>query len=142
MIRFLLILFLLGLTGQAFSQTLVATGTIRSQAVIGPADVRLADGHVPGALSDPETAIGMEARVNLYPGRPIRPSDLRAPAVVDRNEIITLQYTENGLRIVTEGRALDRAGIGDRLRVINMASRNTVTGTVLSDGLVGVGMLQ
>ncbi|MBO6603372.1 MAG: flagellar basal body P-ring formation protein FlgA [Roseicyclus sp.] len=142
MIRFLLILFLLGLTGQAWSQTLVANGTIRSQTIIGPADVRLAEGNVPGAITDPVSAIGMEARVNLYPGRPIRPSDLRAPAVVDRNEIVTLQYNQNGLLIVTEGRALERGGVGDRLRVLNLASRNTITGTVLSPGLVGVGHLQ
>ena len=142
MIRFLLILVLLSLTGQAWSETLVATGTIRSQSVIGPSDVVLIEGHVPGALSDPAMAIGMEARVNLYPGRPVRSADLRAPAVVDRNEIITLQYHRNGLLIVTEGRALERAGVGDRLRVINLASRNTVTGTVLSSGLVGVGVLQ
>ena len=81
----------------------------------------------------------MEARVNLYPGRPIRPGDLREPAVINRNEIITLQYDANGLLIVTEGRALDRAGIGERLRVLNLSSRTTVTATVQGAGLATVG---
>ncbi len=139
MLRFLLILVLLSITGGVWAETLVATGLIRGQSVIGPGDVALAEGTVPGALTDPAAAIGMEARVNLYPNRPIRPTDLRPPAVVERNEIVTLRYDQNGLLIVTEGRVLDRAGVGDRVRVLNLASRNTVTGTVLAPGLIGVG---
>ena len=139
MLRFLLILLLLSVTGRVWADTLVATGLIRGQSVIGPGDVALVEGRVPGALSDPAAAVGMEARVNLYPDRPIRPTDLRAPAVVERNEIVTLRYDQNGLLIVAEGRVLDRAGVGDRVRVLNLASRNTVTGTVLAPGLIGVG---
>ena len=123
----------------ALGDTVVANGTIRSMSVIGPADVRLVAGDTPGAILDLAAAIGMEARVNLYPGRPIRPGDLREPAVINRNEIITLQYDANGLLIVTEGRALDRAGIGERLRVLNLSSRTTVTATVQGAGLATVG---
>lgn len=130
---------LLFLAAPAPADTVVANGTIRSMALIGPADVRLIAGDTPGAMADLEAAIGMEARVNLYPGRPIRPGDLREPAVINRNEIITLQYNANGLLIVTEGRALDRAGIGERLRVLNLSSRTTVTATVTGAGLATVG---
>ena len=123
----------------ALGDTVVANGTIWSMSVIGPADVRLVAGDTPGAILDLAAAIGMEARVNLYPGRPIRPGDLREPAVINRNEIITLQYDANGLLIVTEGRALDRAGTGERLRVLNLSSRTTVTATVQGAGLATVG---
>ena len=92
-----------------------------------------------GALTDPAAAIGMEARVNLYANRPIRAADLRAPAVIERNEIVTLRFDASGLTIVTEGRALDRAGVGDRLQVMNLASRNMVTGQVVGPALVAVG---
>jgi len=138
--RVLIALFFL--TAPALAETVVANGTIRSMALIGPADVRLIEGDTPGAVADLAAAIGMEARVNLYPGRPIRPGDLRPPAVINRNEIITLQYYANGLLIVTEGRALDRAGIGERLRVLNLASRTTITATVLNAGIAAVGPTQ
>lgn len=133
-----LILFLIFST-PAVADTVVAAGTIRSMALIGPNDVQLVEGDTPGAATDFVGVIGMEARVNLYPGRPIRLGDLRPPAVINRNEIITLQYNRNGLLIVTEGRALDRAGIGERLRVLNLSSRSTVTATVLGAGIAGVG---
>jgi flagella basal body P-ring formation protein FlgA len=47
--------------------------------------------------------------------------------VIDRNEIVTLRFNAGGLLISPTGRALDRAAEGERLRVINLSSRVTVT---------------
>lgn len=141
MMRFLVLLLALGLALPSHADVVVAAGTIRSQQIIGPQDVTLASGNIPGALSAIEDAVGLEARINIYPGRPVRAGDLQEPAVVDRNELVTLQYVTGGLLIITEGRSLDRAGMGERLRVQNLASRNTVTGTVSGPGLVTVGTL-
>lgn len=121
------------------AETLVAATTIRGSAMIGPADVAVAPGLTPGALANPSEAIGMEARVNLYPGRAIRAGDLRPPAVIDRNEIVTLRYVAGGILIVTEGRSLDRVAAGERLRVLNLSSRNTVTAIAAGPGVAIVG---
>lgn len=135
-----MLLTLLLLSGPVAAQdTVVAAGTIRGATLIGPSDVSLIEGETPGALSDLGEAIGMEARINLYPGRPIRAGDLRPPAVVERNEIVSIRYNYGGLLILTEGRALDRASEGELLRVINLASRQTVTATATAPGLVTVG---
>jgi flagella basal body P-ring formation protein FlgA len=58
--------------------------------------------------------------------------------VVERNQIVTLIYDQSGLTIATDGRVLDRGGVGDRIRVMNLQSRSTVTGTVGEDGNVYV----
>lgn len=137
--RLALILLALGMPAVAVADTVIATTTIRGGALIGPADVGLSDTVTPGAMADPAEAIGMEARVNLYPGRPIRPGDVTIPAIVERNEIVTLRYNHGGLLILTEGRALDRAASGERLRVLNLASRQTVTAVAAAPGLVTVG---
>lgn len=139
--RLRLVLFLIGLcpAAPALAETLVAATTIRGAATIGPDDVALQPGTTPGALSSPVDAVGMEARVNLYPGRPIRAGDLRPPAVIGRNEIVTLQYTAGAISIVTEGRALDRAAEGERLRILNLSSRVTVTAVAIGPGLAEVG---
>jgi flagella basal body P-ring formation protein FlgA len=121
------------------AETLVAATTIRGSALIGPADVAVVPEVTPGALSEPSAAVGMEARVNLYPGRAIRAGDLRPPAVIDRNQIVTLRYDGGGIQIVTEGRSLDRAAAGERLRVLNLSSRNTVTAVAAAPGLAVVG---
>lgn len=121
------------------AETLVATRTIRAQATLTAADVAVIDASVAGALSHPVEAVGLEARTILYEGRPIRPQDVGPAAIVDRNSIVVLVFQRGGLTITAEGRAMGRAGPGDQLRVMNLASRTTVTGTVNPDGRVIVG---
>jgi flagella basal body P-ring formation protein FlgA len=122
----------------AAAETLVATRLIRAQEVIGPGDVTLSSGEVPGALTDPAAAVGREARVAIYPGRPVMRGQTAPPALVERNQIVTVVYAQGGLRLTAEARALGRAAAGERVRVMNLSSRLSVTGTVAEDGSVRV----
>jgi len=121
------------------ADTLVASRTIRSQTILGPGDLTTSETSVPGALTRPDEAIGLEARVILYAGRPIRPSDVGPPAVIERNQIVTLRYTRGTLSIAADARALGRAAVGDAVRVMNLTSRHTVIGRVAATGEVVVG---
>lgn len=124
----------LAICGPAWSDSVVAARTIPAKSLIGPGDVIMDTRTVPGAVSDSATIIGMEARVALYAGRPIRSADVGFPAVVERNQIIILHYLNNGLAISTDARALGRGGPGDTVRVMNLSSRATVTATIGIDG--------
>ena len=131
---------LFGLLGPpAPADTVVAKATIRSRTVLSADDLALSSQSAVGALRRLEDAVGMEARVVLYAGRPVRAGDLMAPAVIERNQIVTLIFAQNGLEISAEGRALARGASGERIRVMNLASKSTVSGTVDSRGLVIVG---
>ena len=112
---------------------------IRSKTVLRAEDLALAEAAVPGAVAAIEEAAGLEAKVALYPGRPVLASQLRAPALVERNALVRMSYAKGALRIVTDGRALDRAAAGEPVRVMNLASRQTVSGTVAADGSIRVG---
>ncbi len=129
---------LLILPAMAQADSLVATRTIPAQSVLAETDMTLVAAEIPGALASVPEAVGLEARVTLYAGRPIHAGDLGPPAIIDRNQIVTLAYTAGGLAIVTEGRALARGGEGDVIRVMNLASRSTVTGRIMADGMVQV----
>jgi flagella basal body P-ring formation protein FlgA len=133
---FSMTLVLLGTSVQA--DTLVAARTIRSKAIVGPEDVYIKDIDTPGAYTALDDVVGMEARVALYAGRPIRSGDVGPPALVDRNQIVALTYIKGGLSISVEARALGRGGAGDVVRVMNLASRSTVSGVVQSDGSIVV----
>jgi flagella basal body P-ring formation protein FlgA len=117
----------------------VATRTIRAKTLIGPEDLTLVSAELPGALTDPAVALGQEARVAIYAGKPVRPGDFGPPTLVDRNQLVTLVYVSGGLAISTEGRALGRGAAGEDIRVMNLGSRNTVTGRIGPDGAVYVG---
>ena len=118
----------------ATADIVVAVRTIPAQTVIGPEDLALRDVDMPGGIEDPALIIGMEARIALYANRPIRPGDVGFPAIVNRNDMVMLIYQSGRLLISTEGRALDRAGPGDMVRVMNLASRNAVSARMGADG--------
>ena len=132
-------LFFLLLPAAASAEAVVATRTIRAQTVVTSADLTVVAADIPGALTEIALAVGLEARVAIYPGRPIRADDLGPPTIVDRNQIVPLAYHSGVLAILTEGRALARGGVGDLIRVMNLASRSTVTGRIMPDGTVRVG---
>lgn len=134
-----LILLLAIMAAPAEAETLVAARTIRAQEILGPADLALVEGDVPGALITSDEALGQEARVILYAGRPIRAGDIGPPAIIERNQIVTLLFQRGALTIAAEARALARAGVGDSLRVMNLTSRSTVSGRVTETGEVVVG---
>ncbi len=140
MIRAALILVVLAAATAASAQdaTVVATRPIPVRGILSPADLAAQPGATPGTLSDVAEAVGMEARVAIYPGRPVRPEDIGPPALVDRNATVTMIYKRGGLAITTEGRSLGRGGEGESVRVMNLDSRMTVTGIVAGLNLVEV----
>lgn len=116
----------------------VATQTIRATAIIPASAVATKDGQMAGVHTHLDDVVGLEARNTIYAGRPVRLGDVGAPALIERNQIVVVTFTANGLWIRTEGRSLSRAGAGDRARVMNLSSRTTVSGTVMPDGTVNV----
>lgn len=120
------------------AESVLALRNLRAETVISAADIRRSDTAVAGGVTDPAAAIGMETRVNIYKGRPVMTHELAPPALVERNQVITLNYDHAGLAIATEGRALDRGSVGERIRVMNLSSRTTVFGRITADGAVAV----
>ena len=134
----LLRVLLIFLTFPAFADTVVPARTIRANSIITETDVTLvssAKAHGYGRIVD---VVGQEARVVLYPGRPILLDDIGSPAIITRNQLVRVRFFGNGLSIVTEGRALERGAIGDRVRIMNLSSRATLFGQVQQDGTIQV----
>jgi flagellar basal body P-ring formation protein FlgA len=118
------------------AESLVAARTLRPRERIEDADVTLVAARIPGALDDAAAAIGLEVRRTIYAGRPVTADLIGPPALVERNALVTLVVDRGGLRITAEGRALDRGGAGDRVAVMNLASRTTLSGVVAADGSI------
>ena len=120
----------------ALADIVVAARTLRAQTTLTPADLNVEPGDMPGTFAGKAELIGKETRVVLYEGRPILPEDIGPPALVERNQIVTLAYDRAGLSIRVEGRSLARAGVGETVRVMNLSSRSTLSGRVQADGTV------
>ncbi len=133
-----LLLCVLFAASAAAADVVVPTRTLRANTVISHDDVKLVAGDVANVFDRLEDVIGQEARVALYAGRPIRFDSLGPPALIDRNQIVSIRFQGAGLVITTDGRSLERGGVGDRVRVMNLSSRTTVFGFVQSDGSIEV----
>ena len=121
------------------AQILVPTRPLRTNTIIAAEDLTFSALDVSGALTRPEDIVGMETRVSLYPGRAIFAGDVGPAALIERNEVVRMEYRQGALVIITDGRSLTRAAVGERVRVMNLDSRTIVTGVVRADKTVEVG---
>ena len=137
--RILALMLALALPAPLLAEALVPTRTLRAGQLITEADLAVgAMAASAGQVTDPAEVLGMEARVTLYANRPIPLASLAPPALVERNQLVTLVFRQGGLDIRAEGRALGRGAADEMVRVMNLASRTTVSGRVTGPGLVSV----
>lgn len=129
-------IFLTLVASEAAADIVIATRTIRPQQIITMQDVRLDPQKLAGAHETLDVVVGREAKVAIYPGRAVMRGHVGAPALVARNQIVEVIYSSGGLRIVAEGRALGRAAVGERIRVMNLSSRSVLFGTVAENGTI------
>lgn len=134
--RFALVLMLLA--SDASADVVTPTRTLRPGTLITDVDLMIKSGASPGAFNRISDVVGQEARVALYAGRPIPFEGIGPPAVINRNQIVSLHFQAAGLTITTEGRALERGGVGDRVRIMNLNSRATLFGFVQPDSSIKV----
>lgn len=136
--RRLLVSLLCFLSLPVWADVVVPNRTIRTGDVLSIEVLRLVTGESGDGFGRIEDVIGQEARTALYANRPILFNQLGPPALVERNQIVQIRFAVSKLTISTEGRALERGGVGDRVRVMNLSSRMTLFGFVQPDGHIAV----
>ena len=85
-----------------------------------------------------DRAVGMQARKQLRAGQALRASDVSKPDLVQRDQAVTLIYETAGLYLTVRGKAIEAGTEGDVVNVLNLQSKRTVSGTVVSRGQVSV----
>lgn len=138
MIR-LLFPFLFLLATPALADLVIASRNLPARSVLLISDVDTTNGEIAGHASTLDQVLGQELTSAVYAGRPIPLSQLVAPAIIERNQIVAMVFTRGGVSIETEARALERGGVGSRIRAMNLTSRNTVFGTIDASGRIHVG---
>ena len=106
-------------------EQILVTNNIRAGTVITAADIKTPKGR--DALRRAHDYIGKETRRSLYKGQAINDALLREPTLIERNAIVQMEYVRGPMTISSEGRALDKGALGDRVRVMNLSSKRIVT---------------
>lgn len=116
----------------------VAARDIPAGAIIAEGDLSW-DDQLSVGLSGTDQVVGKQARIAIYKGRPVTAAALRAPVLVERNQIVRIVYAAGSLRIETEGRALTEGAAGQIVRAMNLTSRKTISARVADDGTLLAG---
>jgi len=124
----------------ALADVVIATRSLPARETIAATDITVVEAEIPGAARSAAEVVGLELRVAVPAGRPLRLDDLLRPAAVERNQIVALLYGSGGMQIRLEGRSLGRAAHGEVVRVMNLQSRSIVSGLVTGDGSVQVSL--
>jgi flagella basal body P-ring formation protein FlgA len=84
--------------------------------------------------------IGKVARRTLLPGQPILVTAVNEPDLIERGTPVALVYNTGTLVITAKGIPMEPGHAGDFIKVRNIDSGIIVSGTVLADGTIQIGM--
>lgn len=92
----------------------------------------------PGTAQRAADVVGRQLRRPIGSDLPFMLSDLVAPVVVAKNQPVLMVLDAPGLALTARGRALEDAGMGDTVRVMNLLSRSVVEAEAIGPGRVRV----
>ena len=106
-----------------------ASDLIWSKAVGAPVDAP------PGV----DAVVGLAARRPLREGDPVENHDLTPPMVIKAGETVMVTYSDQGVTLTLEAKALANAASGDILNVQNPASKKVIEAVATGPGQAVVG---
>lgn len=118
-----------------YGPMLVAARDLRPEQLLTAADVRLEEHEVENRsefyLEDPKLVVGRVPNRVIRSGTPITDGVLQNPVVINTGAPIQLVASYNGVKITTEGVALQKGRVGNIIRVRNATSAKILRGRVI-----------
>lgn len=90
------------------------------------------------AVTDKATLVGQEVKRMLTKGRLIMAQSVMAPRVVARGQRVKINFSDNGMNLTANGKALNDASQGEEVKVVNLSSNLSVFGIAVANGVVEV----
>ncbi len=81
---------------------------------------------------------GTVATRALAAGQPINRLHVRAARAVMRDSSVRVVFNRPGISLAGSGKALEDGNVGEVVRIMNLATRTTLSGEVVADGVVEV----
>lgn len=119
----------------------VASRRIAAGQALSPDDLAPREGDLvalpPGAITDPQTVVGMTAAYRINAGQTVKGAALRNAQSVLRGTNVRINARGNGFTVSSEGQALDNAAPGAMVQV-RTAGGQVVSGIVRNATLVEI----
>lgn len=91
------------------------------------------------APRDPDAVIGMAARRPLREGDPVSLRDISAPLVIKKDDIIAVSFSQDGLNLTLQAKAVSDAAAGQNVSVMNPSSNKVIQAVAIAPGQAVVG---
>lgn len=117
--------------------TALPAGAILTAANFETATVPLAVADASG-YADVSQLVGQELIRAARAGLMLRAADVRSPATVKRNSIVTVLLRSGPMTLTVKGTALGTASAGEPVNVLNTVSRKVLHGIARADGTVEI----
>ncbi|MBE0604301.1 MAG: flagellar basal body P-ring formation protein FlgA [Deltaproteobacteria bacterium] len=125
-----------------FEEIVISSRRLWKDRPLSEDDVTLARteiGRVPsGAFRDPKEVVGKVMNRTIGANLPVLPQQLAGSKLVKRGRKVTLLAVGGGMRIATSGETRENAYVDDVVKVVNLASKKTVTGILIDETTVRV----
>ena len=118
------------------ADVVVAARTLQVGTILAVDDLLTVPGSHTGSFADLAGLVGQALAEPVKGGHPILSSQISNPVLIERNARVSIYYYHNGIVLAAEARALDSAGAGETIRVLNLTSQRILTGSVLADGRI------
>jgi len=92
-----------------------------------------------GAARDANELIGKTVRRPMRAGSAALPRDVSAPQVIRKDDMVEVVYTDGGVSLSLQGKAMNPAAVGEPLGVVNLSSKKVFQAVAAGPGKAIVG---
>lgn len=86
-----------------------------------------------------EDVIGKTLVRQSRQGMMLRPADITTPAVIGKNDAVTIYFRKGPMTLTVKGQAVTSGALGAPVQVLNLISKRVISATVIAAGAVEVG---
>ena len=91
-----------------------------------------------GYFVEKKSGVGMKVKRRAVAGTVLTPSMLKKPLVISRGQRVAIMAQSGRMEVRMMGKALNNGAIGDRIKVINIKSKQKLEAVVTSSSEVKV----
>lgn len=115
----------------------LAAGTVLTEAdiVMKPIPAKYVDAN---GFAEARQLIGMQLNRQSRGGMQLKPADVSAPALIGRNDLVTIYFRKGPMTLTVKGQAITSASMGGAVQVLNLMSKRVITARALAAGAVEV----
>lgn len=127
---------------EVFGPVVCASRNLKKGGILAEKDIYMAKKNITrlnrGALTDMSSVVGYALKNDVSADDPIREPMLNKAALVMKGEMVTILAELRGIRITAPGRALEKGGPGDPVKVQNLMSKKSIYAKVVDGATVKV----